>query len=596
MVKILVMALGLAIAGCAGNAPEQSQRDSSNRGDRPGSGAFIQGDPDTSAILRAMEAELRRSLDSLHLQAGVKPYFLSYLYWDVELYRMEATLGTLEQSGFDRMQFLSVDLRLGSYDLDNSGFQGSIVFGPRLRAPLPHSNDTTLLRQAIWAATDAEYKVAIEKLAQKKAYLQNHRDETALPDFSRQKVGRFDVMEKRLPPDTGAITQLGKSVSATLQSFPELQESRAGYNYFYSTLYYVDSEGSRYRVGFQEHTFLVSLLAQAVDGAPLWDYFRCSRRDTPWCGEKDASTLAQKTSTEIQVLSERLRRLSGTPAEKDYRGPVLLSHSAAGDLVYKALLAPQAQLREPLGSQSQRHFLLGLEGRKYFPAFISIHDDPSRFHWKDRTLYGHYAFDHQAQPALPIQLIENGKISDFYRGKIPLQPNRPHSGNGHWRYGGGFPGVVEVYSEAAFDEEELHRHLCRLSDEEGINHGLVVSKVADEDALALLRHPLTHRLEISEAGGGRTFTLNTPVQMDRLECRTGKMQPVRGLTVPPLDSKSLRDIVATGRSHALYEPQASFSALVPGLLFSLMDMKGNLQPQPRLPYLAPEGISKKIAP
>ncbi len=584
--------LSLIFYACVGSPTLPLDR---NRGES-GSDLFSQNQPDTTGILEAMERELQRSLDSLHLHAGAKPYFLAYMYWDIEQYRVEATLGTLEQNGWDRMQYLGVDLRLGDYERDNTGYLGSIVFGPRLRAPLPRSNDTTLLRQAIWAATDAEYKVAIEKLAQKKAYLRNHSQERSLPDFSRQEINRIDLMEKRIEPDTNSLKDLGVTVSAGFNDYPELQESRAAYNYFYSTLYYVDSEGSRYRLGFQENTFLVSLLAQADDGAPLWDYFRCSRRDTPWCGESNATDLGKKAAQESKDLAERTLRLSQKPPERNYRGPALLQNSAGGDLLYKALLAPQSQLREPLGSQSQRHFLLSLEGRKYFPTFVSIQDDPARYQWNDQTLYGHYAFDHQAQSARAVDLVKDGKIVDYYRGKIPLQPNGEHKSNGHWRYGGGFPGVVELHSKTTRNNVGMFRDLCRLSEEEGIGYAMVIAKVADEDALALLRHPLSSRLRISEAGDGRAFALNTPVHMGKVDCRTRKIDPVRGLTLSSMDSKSLRDIVATGESPSLYEPQAAFSALVPDLLFSLMDMKGDNQPQPRLPYLPPSGNFENIVP
>ena len=92
--------------------------------------------------------------------------------------------------------------------------------------------------------------------------------------------------------------------------------------------------------------------------------------------------------------------------------------------------------------------------------------------------------------------------------------------------------------------------------------------------------------ERSESGDGRgTFALSPPCEVDIIDSRTGKVTPVRGLSFPAIDSKSLRDIVAVGEQPSLYEPQAAFSVLCPSLLFSLLDLKGNRATQPRPPYL-----------
>jgi hypothetical protein len=122
--------------------------------------------------------------------------------------------------------------------------------------------------------------------------------------------------------------------------------------------------------------------------------------------------------------------------------------------------------------------------------------------------------------------------------------------------------------------------------DEGIGQGLRVSKPLDEDAFKLLRHPLANQLVSSDAGDGKgSFALNTPCEVDLIDAKTGKAIPVRGLSFPALDSKSLRDIVAVGNRSTLYEPQAAYSILCPWLLFSLLDLTGDKATQPHLPYL-----------
>jgi hypothetical protein len=221
-----------------------------------------------------------------------------------------------------------------------------------------------------------------------------------------------------------------------------------------------------------------------------------------------------------------------------------------------------------------------------FPSAITVTDSPSVRAFRGRALFGHYAFDHQGQPAQDIVLIQEGRIRDYLMGKVPVFRAKDHRSNGHWRYGGGFPGVVELVSKTPVSDKELKSRLAALGNEEGNGFGLVVGKPLDEDAFKLLRHPLAMQLVASESSDGRgTFALSPPCEMDIIDSRTGKVTPVRGLSFPAIDSKSLRDIVGVGDQPSLYEPQAAFSILSPSLLFSLLDLKGNRATQPRLPYL-----------
>lgn len=537
-----------------------------------------------SPILRAMAHELSRSMDSLRIKGRPRPYFLSYLIWDVQSSHMQASLGSCELAEEDRQHLLDVDLRVGDYRQDNTNFQGGIVFGPRLRLPLPHDNDTNLIRSSLWAATDAKYKVAIEAIAQKRAFLANHNRSDSLPDFSRLKAGRGFHAEARTPPDSARIRKLGREASAWLGTFPWLLESRVGYQYYYTTFYYVDSEGARLIETIKEHTLLVSLFTQAQDGAPLWDYLRIATRDPLPLGEGPTSMAALRDS--LAPMLERLKALRTAPPLPNYRGPVLFTGHAAGELLTKALLIPQARLREPVGTMAEPNFMVSLAGRKLFPGSITVIDTPSLAAWQGRSLFGHYGLDHQGQPAEDIVLVKDGRVSDFLLGKVPVRKTGSHSGNGHWRYGGGFPGVTLLRSSKPAAESELRGQLASLGNDEGTGYGLVISKLADEDAIKLLRHPLASQLASSDGMDGRgSFSLTPPCEIDRLDSKTGKLTPVRGLSFPPIDTKSLRDIAAVGDKPWLHEPQAAFSVLCPSLLFNLLDLKGNRSNQPHLPYL-----------
>src|SRR6185369_17508081 len=237
---------------------------------------------------------------------------------------------------------------------------------------------------------------------------------------------------------------LGEALSGWLGTFPWLLESRVGYQYYYTTFYYVDSEGARLIETVKEHTLLVSLFTQAKDGAPLWDYLRIATRDPLPLGEGPTALAALKDS--LQPLLKRMDHLRTAEPLANYRGPILFTDHAAGELLTKALLAPQAHLREPSGSMSEPTFLVSLEGRKLFPGEITVTDAPSMAAYEGRSLFGHYEVDQQGQPGQDIVLVQNGRVKDFLLGKVPVLKAKGHASNGHWRYGGGFPGVTVLRS------------------------------------------------------------------------------------------------------------------------------------------------------
>ena len=192
--------------------------------------------PDSS-ILKAMHSELRRSMDSLKISGQKVPHFISYVFFDLQEYRVEASMGSIEKSGADKMQRIDVDLRVGSYTRDQTMFDGGIVYGPSLRSPVPESNDTLLLRQAFWALTDARYKVALEKLSQKNGFFEGRQEKAPLPDWSKQKVLRQMEMDPILPPDTSMWISQMRKLSEFLGNVAWLTESRLAYQYYYITYY-----------------------------------------------------------------------------------------------------------------------------------------------------------------------------------------------------------------------------------------------------------------------------------------------------------------------------------------------------------------------
>ena len=134
--------------------------------------AFADQVSDNDVLFKALGDELKRSM-SLRLEDLDQPYFIQYAVDDSVTYRIAAGQGGLLSSDQSRSRVLHSQVRVGSYELDNSNFTGRGGAGGRRglsgSTELPTDDDYMALRHAIWLATDSQFKEAVEALTQKRA-------------------------------------------------------------------------------------------------------------------------------------------------------------------------------------------------------------------------------------------------------------------------------------------------------------------------------------------------------------------------------------------------------------------------------------------
>ena len=143
-------------------------------------------------LMKALRDEMGRTMERLQLGDMDRPYYVAY--WVQESTRLgrAAILGGLLGRGRGSgSRFLSVELRVGDHELDNTNFMDfgrlrSRVVREGFPVSLPLRDDYRELRRQIWLATDGAYKQAVHRLAKKRATLQNKTRVEIIPDFSRE--------------------------------------------------------------------------------------------------------------------------------------------------------------------------------------------------------------------------------------------------------------------------------------------------------------------------------------------------------------------------------------------------------------------------
>jgi predicted Zn-dependent protease len=509
---------------------------------------MLMGETD-DVIIRAMKDELARSMKSLKIEKMEKPYYLEYSIWDYREWSIEGSFGSLTKSDEDHQRILKVGVRVGSYQLDNSGFidQGNIyasILG--LNESVVVEDDYNALRRYIWLSTDKAYKDALEQLASKKAYIKNQVQTEEIPDFSKEESVQKIAPRQTLKVDLPKWEQLVKNLSVIFRQFPALYESQVKMRMSLLHKYFVNSEG----IIFRQPQTLVVLVAnastQAADGMRLKHYipfYATSLDRMP--GEK-------KLANGIRKMAEELTALASAPVLDEYIGPVLFTGQAAAELFTQVLAPHLAGGRPPLSNMPQISQMTSsskLEqriNRKVLPRNITIIDDPTRIEYNGSPLIGSYAVDDQGVISRAVNLIEKGILKTLLMSRRPSK--KILQSNGHGRGSlmaapGTQMGNLLISAENGKTYQQLKKELMRMCKEQNIDFGLMVKTVddpsltgADEEELALYMSQSTQ----SES------QLTPPVMLYRVDAKNGKEELVRGITISELTVSDLKYIAAVG--------------------------------------------------
>ncbi len=146
---------------------------------------------DSDKTLAAMQDELDRSRTRLELTISgtnepARPYFIQYRILDLDVRTIVAEFGALISSTSGRNRIMSVDVRVGNYNLDSSNFITDEGFSGFLGSTgtVGIDRDYDSLRQDLWLATDQAFKAAVENYSKKQAFMSRLAKAPSIPDFS----------------------------------------------------------------------------------------------------------------------------------------------------------------------------------------------------------------------------------------------------------------------------------------------------------------------------------------------------------------------------------------------------------------------------
>jgi TldD protein len=526
-------------------------------------GEQTRADAEKDPVLKAMLAEMDRSMGQLQLKGFAKPFFIQYRIEEVEDFVTKAEFGASEGTQHTHERIARVTVRVGDYKTDSSGGRGD---GALELTAL--DDDPIALRSALWTATDQAYKSALAAYSVKQAALKQVQTPPQADDFSQEKalVSLAEPVTLKLDEDAwteriAKASGLYKSDAAAKASGSNVQYSTGQFQGRVATTWLVTSEGTIVRKTAQQYQEVYGVGTQAPDGMRLDRSYSSTGTSL-----KDLDAPEDFSKHALGLIASLAELRKAPLVEEEYHGPLLLSADASADTMHNLMAAGVTATRPRLGTEARTNgpFASSFHAQ-VLPEFINVLDDPGLKSFYGKGLVGAYDVDEEGVAAQAVKVVAAGRLENYLLGREPVR-DFPAS-NGHGRAGitgAARPsiGVLKVSTENGLPDEELNAKLLALAKDRGLKSVYYVQTL----------------------GGPQTPRLLYRVSTD------GKRELVRGAVLDDVDQRAMRSSVAAAGKDLFvtnYFGDVPQTVMAPALLLEDATVRRANEKNEKLPFYPP---------
>lgn len=493
-------------------------------------------------LLNSMLKELDRSMLKLSMKGFEKPYFISYAVSEKHTIDMKAKFGSLYSNSTTASRRVFAEVRVGDHKLDNTElssreFQYSSrpkISGASYWLPLDENADA--VRQVLWYVTDATYKKALEDYLKKKAEQITEVKQEDINDFSVEEPSEYIGPQRNIEIEKEKWASILKKESAYMADIAELITSNIHLSIQKEIWHYVNSEGSKIIEEKIYYYLTASAHTKAQDGMGLRNYVNYAWR------KPDELPAPEEFHADIESMIGELIALRTAEEGKPYSGPAILDPSVTGVIFHEAIghrLEGERQKRERSGQTFKDKV-----NTEIIPPFFNIIDDPTLMHFKEQTLFGHYAYDNEGIPAQRAVLIDRGILKNYLMSRTPIKGFL--QSNGHGRSDGspynakpmGRMGTLIIESVEITPQETLKNMLLEECNKQGKTFGYIIKKAVSGET-ATGRH------------GFQAFR-QRPILLYQVHADTGEEILIRGLEIVGTPLSSINKIIAAADNYNIF--------------------------------------------
>lgn len=533
--------------------------------------------------LQVMTQELKRSFAVLKKQ---KPpiYYLSYTYTDGEEYRLQLSLGGLQQKQHRFITEAEVQARAGSLSLDNThtlkGDWQSLELPGWVDAPTISADNKQAFALAWWRATQRAAEKAQEDYSRVAANVRTmSKAKDSSDDFVFPPVEFYCETAEPIGVDLEKIEQLLRQVSKLVAGNKYVLDSSFSFTMTQGHRYFADSRGTRLKTPYARLRLMYTLMNRTQDGMELErfkDYNISSAEQLPSPAQLEA---------DIKQSIAELEQLSQAPEGEPFTAPTILQGKAAAVFVHEVLGHRLEGHRQKDDSEGQT--FTGKVGQRVISPLLTIVDDPTMISFQGSALRGHYIYDEEGVRARPVTLIENGVLKNFLMSSSPIKGFA--NSNGHGRRENGMRavarmGIMKTTASKTVSYSELEKMLLAEIRRQDKPYGFIVEDLA----------------------GGFTFTGTAMPQSFKLQAKKvwrlypdGRKEMVRGLDVVGTPLVSFNQVLAAGDDDTVFDGSCGAESgwvpqtnIAPSLLFSALEMEKTQKSDLKPPVL-PSPLVKK---
>ncbi len=526
----------------------------------------LQDEMKTDVVLRALVDEIERNQKGLKLEGLESPYFIEFALQEIWSFNVMADLGSVVMKGDDHNRAMRSDVRVGSYELDNTNFSGGSYgyfgfggggFTGGSSASLPIEDDYNAIRQAIWWAADRDYKSVVETFEKKKAFMKNKVVEDKPADFSKEKPTIY--FEDKLRPNLHMkeMQKRAVEVSRIFRDFPDIQDSSVTASAAGGNKYLVNTEGTRIRISGQRFTIEVTATTQTDDGMKFTDSFTVTAKKF-----EDFVPL-DEIKKRTKAMIDRLLKVRNAPTLDSYTGPVLFDAEPATELFGSRFANRFAGGQRPVGSSSSPDDFEKKIDKRILPKHVNVIDDATIEKVAGVPALGHYTYDDQGVKARPVTLVEKGRLKAQVMSRNPSKIADRSTGHGRGIYGpSASVSVLVVSSEDGMNEEEMREELLLAAEDEDLEFALRVARMGEVGG--------------GDGGGfffGRGGGGYNPLEMYKVY-PDGREEMVRGARMSGLNLRSFKRMLAMGDTPYVMNRTSGTNRTIvaPAMLFEELDL------------------------
>ena len=531
-------------------------------------------------LLDAMAEELKRNQTQLKLEDHGPPYFISYQVKDYDQRQVNARYGALYLDEVSRDRKVYVDVRVGTYELDNSvdeemDFNFSLKgtsYVSRKNAPI--DDDPAALRNGLWLITDEKYKSALFNFLKKKGEsVYVVLDPKKPHSFTREKPNIFIGPKEEFRWDREAWKNKARELSARFVAHSKIIDSDVLFTGDRVVRFFVSSEGSRIVSEDTMYGVHLTAITRADDGQLLdmsRDFYAPTEAGLP---------SYEALEGHQDIIIEELLALRAAPSIDPYSGPAILEEEAAGVLFHEVVghrLEGERQDNDAEGKTFR-----GQIGKLVLPSFITVTDDPTLKIMGGKPINGFYEFDEEGVKAQRTVLVENGILRGYLLSRRPTE-GFTHS-NGHGRSQGNRKPVARmanllVESKKQVSDEQLKKMLIDEAKRQGKPYGLIIRDITGGNT--------------NTSSFGYQAFKGIPRMVYRVDVKDGKETLVRGVEIVGTPLSSINRVLATGKTFGIFNGfcgaesgNVPVSAISPAVLIQEIELQRALEGKDRPPLL-----------